>query len=126
MRTWSFDIPITSRLLLVMKGFGGLKEVLQLMSYHGPIEQPAPIPIPNGYGMVTFPHWLGQPGFAMVVGLVIVVVELVEVAASRKESHDRENKARGKNMFGKSFPVWGLRKQYGALFKEYTMQGRIL
>ena len=52
------------------KGFGGLNEVLQLISNPGSMEQPVPMPMPNGYGTVRFPHWLWQPGLEMVVVVV--------------------------------------------------------
>lgn len=64
-RTRLSDISRISRLPLEMKGLGGVKEVLQFTSKNEANEQPDPIPMPNGYGTVKFPHWLWQPGFAV-------------------------------------------------------------
>lgn len=38
----------TSRLPVFKKGFGGLKDVLQLMANDGSMEQPDPMPMPKG------------------------------------------------------------------------------
>lgn len=57
-----------------MKALGGLKEVLQLISNHGSIEQPDPMPMPKGYGTVKFPHWRWQPGLVILAALVMVLL----------------------------------------------------
>lgn len=90
------DRLITSTLPVPKKGFGGLKEVLQLMSKTGSMEQPDPMPMPNGYGTVRFPHWLWQPGLVMVVALAVELVEAVE--AKERQERRRKNKPRGENM----------------------------
>lgn len=92
-----------------MKAFGGLKEVLQLMSNHGSMEQPEPTPMPNGYGTVRFPHRRGHPGFVVTAALVMVelavvavVVVLVSDAASdvnAEANQPAQTKATRKCMF---------------------------
>lgn len=71
--TWEYVIFITSRLVVELKGLGGLNEVLQLISNQGYIEQPEPKPMPNGYGTVKSPHLLLHPGLVMLKSFVLVV-----------------------------------------------------
>lgn len=47
--------------------------MLQVISNHGPMEQPEFVPIPNGYGTVRLPHLAGQPGSVMLLIVVLVV-----------------------------------------------------
>lgn len=61
-----------------MKGVGeSVVLVSQLISKFGFNAQPDPMPIPNGYGTVRFPHCFGHPGFVMLAALVIVLVVVV-------------------------------------------------
>lgn len=83
MRISLSDISITSRLLEEMKGFGGLKVVLQLMSNDDSMEQPDPMPMPKGYGTVRSPHLLLQPGLVMLAPLVMVLTTLRGVVMVR-------------------------------------------
>lgn len=66
------------------KAFGGLKDVLQVMSNHGPIEQPELVPMPNGYGTVRLPHLAGQPGSVRLLAAAEVVT-----ATGENERWDR-------------------------------------
>jgi len=47
--------------------------VLTLHSISNMGSKAQPDPIPNGYGTVRFPHFLGHPGFVMLAALVIVL-----------------------------------------------------
>lgn len=80
-KTWMFPI----------KGMGGSRDVLQLISKLGFRPQPEPSPIPNGYGTVRFPHFCGHPGFVMVV---VVVVLVVGVWAKERETSGRKTAAK--------------------------------
>ena len=58
--------------VVVLLSLDGDDDSTHKMSYQLFLEQPAPSPIPNGYGTVMLPHFVGQPGFA-VFGVVIMV-----------------------------------------------------
>ncbi|KAM7478177.1 hypothetical protein LguiA_026390 [Lonicera macranthoides] len=60
------------------------------------MEQWDPIPIPNGYGMTTFPHWRWQPGFAVLVALAMPAAAFDGVNISG--NHMREKKREGKTI----------------------------
>ena len=72
--------------------------MLQLISKYGSfcLAQLDPIPIPNGYGMLTFPHWRWQPVFVMVVALAMPAVAFDGVNISG--SHMRKKKREGKTI----------------------------
>lgn len=88
-----------------MKGLGGFKEVLQLMSNNGSIEQPLPKPMPKGYGTVRFPHFLWHLGLVMFFPLVMVlgvrVVLTLSEAAKDNGSHRRRKRTECRSMFVK-------------------------
>ena len=52
---------------------GGSEEESQLTSNQGLIEQPELKPMPNGYGIVMFPHLLSQLGLAMAMAMLLLV-----------------------------------------------------
>ncbi|KAM7481508.1 hypothetical protein LguiB_006091 [Lonicera macranthoides] len=58
--------------------------------------QPALIPIPNGYGTMTFPHWRWQLGFEVVVALAMPVAAFDGVNING--SHTRGKKREGKTI----------------------------
>lgn len=68
-RTVLSDISTTSRLPVPMNGRGGVKDVLQFMSNHWPIEQPEAMPMPKGYETVRLPQLDGQLGLVLVMQL---------------------------------------------------------
>ena len=98
MQTSVSDIPVTSRFFVLMKGLGGLYEVLQLMSNHGAIEQPIPRPMPKQYGTVKFPQFEEQPELVIAVAFVAVVM-LVNPTTSN-ESIKRWNRTRERMLLG--------------------------
>ncbi|CAI9774794.1 unnamed protein product [Fraxinus pennsylvanica] len=94
---------LTSRCPSLRKGLGGLKEVLQLISNNGSMEQPVPKPMPKGYGTVRFAHLLGHLGLVMFAPFVIVVgvrvVLTLSEAANANGRHKRSKRTERRSMF---------------------------